>query len=56
MRNVRDFSVKRLPSGSTIAVWLNNAIRCCVRRQGAETLRVLKYRPNPHGDRPRHCQ
>ena len=23
MRNVRDFSVKRLPSGSPIAVWLN---------------------------------
>ena len=43
LRNVRDFSVKRLPSGSTISVWLNKRdTPLCVCRLGPETLRVLK--------------
>ena len=55
VRNVRDFSVKRLPSGSTISVWLNkrNTLLCVP--TGTRNC-VFWSRPNPHRDRPRHCQ
>ena len=57
VRNVRDFSVKRLPSGSTIAVWLNKRdTLLCVPTAWDEKLYVFWSRPNPHRDRPRHCQ
>ena len=54
--NVRDFSVKRLPSGGTRRCMLQQTRCAGVCADWAQKLCAFWSRPNPHRDRPRHCQ
>ena len=56
VRNVRDFSVKRLPSGGTRSCMPQQTWYAAVCADWEQKLCVFWSRPNPHRDRPRHCQ
>ena len=58
VRNVRDFSVKRLPSGGTRSCrpMPQQTRYAGVCADWEQKLCVFWSRPNPHLDRPRHCQ
>ena len=56
-RNVRDFSVKRLPRGGTRSCMPQQTryAGVCVDWEREQNLCVFWSRPNPHLDRSRHC-
>ena len=54
--SVRDFSVKRLPSGGTRSCMPQQMQYAGVCTDWEQKLCVFWSRPNPHLDRPRHCQ
>ena len=56
VRNVRDFSVKRLPSGGTRSCMPQQTRYAAVCADWEQKLGVFWSRSNPHRDRPRHCQ
>ena len=56
VRNVRDFSVKRLPSGGTRSCMPQQMRYTGVCASWEQKLGVFWSRPNPHRDRPHHCQ
>ena len=56
VRNVRDFSVKRLPSGGTRSCMPQQTRYAAVCADWEQKLCAFWSRPNPHRDRPRHCQ
>ena len=56
VRNVRDFSVKRLPRGGTRSRMPQQTRYVGVCAGWEQNLCVFWSRPNPHLDRSRHCQ
>ena len=56
VRNVRDFSVKRLPSGGTRGCMPQQMRYAGVSADWEQKLCTFWSRPNPHRDQPRHCQ
>ena len=56
VRNVRNFSVERLPSGGTKSCMPQQTRYAGVCADWAPKLCVFRNTPNPHRDRPRHCQ
>ena len=56
VRNVRDFSNKRLPSGGTRSGMPQQTRYAGVCADWDQKLCVFWSRPKPHRDRPRHCQ
>ena len=56
VRNVRDFSTKRLPSGGTRGCMPQQMRYAGVSADWEQKLCMFRSRPNPHHDRPRHCQ
>ena len=56
VRNVRDFRVKRLPSGGTRGCMPQQTWYAGVCADWEQKLCVFRSRPNLHRHRPRHCQ
>ena len=55
VRNVRDFSIKRLPSGGTRSCMPQQMQYAGVCADWEQKLCMFWSRPNPHLDWPRHC-
>ena len=56
VRNVRDFSVKRLPSGGSRRCMPQQTRYTGVCANREQKLCLFRSRPNPHCDWPRHCR
>ena len=56
VRNVRDFGIKRLPSGGTRSCMPQQTRYAGVHADWEQKLRVFRNTPNPHCERPHHCQ
>ena len=56
VRNVKNFSIERLPSGRTRSCMPQQSEYAGVCAEWQQKLCVFRSRPNLHRDRPRHCQ